>query len=113
MEKPEVEKKRPPNSPADYQLVTKKRHLSASNPYNYHHPLFDNVEIAAKDASLPTIHMLNYDDCLELILSHEFGIIDIFGLSRVCRRWYNICLSIISRINIFCNISSYLLGLLG
>ena len=107
MEKPEVEKKRPPNSPADYQLVTKKRHLSASNPYNYHHPLFDNVEIAAEDASLPTIHMLN-DDCLELILSDEFGIIDIFGLSRVCRRWYNICLSIISRINIFS--SSYIRG---
>ena len=107
MEKPEVEKKRPPNSPADYQLVTKKRHLSASNPYNYHHPLFDNVEIAAEDASLPTIHMLN-DDCLELILSHEFGIIDIFGLSRVCRRWYNICLSIISRINIFS--SNYICG---
>ena len=108
MEKPEVEKKRPPNSPADYQLVTKKRHLSASNPYNYHHPLFDNVEIAAEDASLPTIHMLN-DDCLELILSHEFGIIDIFGLSWVCRRWYNICLSIISRINIFN--SSYIHGI--
>ena len=71
--------------------------------------MFDNVEIAAEDASLPTIHMLN-DDCLELILSHEFGIIDIFGLSRVCRRWYNICLSIISRINIFCNISSYICG---
>lgn len=66
---------------------------------DYHHPLFNDVNAIRKNDSQPSIHELN-DECLDFILSF-FNTIEHFQFSLVCKRWYNLCLSKISRINHF------------
>ena len=65
----------------------------------YHHPLFDEIDAIANDTKHVTINVLN-DDCLDTILSY-LDVYEILSLSSVCRRWYNLCLSKVSRIKSF------------
>ena len=64
---------------------------------DFHHPLFDIVNTAEEDETQPSIHALN-DECLDLILSY-FNTVELLRLGIVCRRWYNLCLSKISRMS--------------
>ena len=61
---------------------------------DFHHPTFSEVDARGDDDNLPTAHLLN-DDCLDMILSY-FDLVELFQLSSVCRRWYNLCIYKIS-----------------
>ena len=89
----------PDTSRSPLQCRSKRRRLQVKNVF--HHPLFDQVDTSPATDGLPSIHVLN-DDCLDMILScRGLKMVDIFRLSLVCRRWYNLCMQKISRIDSF------------
>ena len=86
-------------SPSDKQHSAKRRRLLSVESRIYHHPLFDEVDATAENEGTVTIHVLN-DETLDMILSY-FNIFQVLRLSSVCRRWYNLCLLKVSRIENF------------
>ena len=79
------------DGPLKEEHPSKRRCLPVHNSAYY-----DTSDSSAADHALPSILALN-DDCLDIILSF-FGIREYFRMSTTCKRWYNLCLSRISRI---------------
>ena len=78
---------------------------SVKSEVYHHHPLFTEVITTAENEELVTLHVLN-NDTLDMILSY-LHVVELFRMSLVCRRWYNLCLQKISRIScfsVFCNL---------
>ena len=60
-------------------------------------PVFEEVHVSGEVEGELSLHVLN-DDCLDLILSY-CNIVELCRLGKVCRRWYNACLSRMCRID--------------
>ena len=81
----------------DERFIAKKRCFPRIDASDFHHSLFDDVDATGADETQPSIHVLN-DECMDLILSY-FNIVENCKLGLVCKRWYNLCMSKISRTN--------------
>ena len=75
---------------------SKKQKLSDTVTKDNKPPFFENVDASTDDERMPSLHILN-DECMDLIISFFRSYNEVFRLGLVCKRWYNLCTSRLSR----------------